>query len=110
MISIKAEHQKQIRPNLHDPTYNELHEKIIELIDWTLEKYGTIATKIKNNQQNEQDVIIDDIIEELEKEREVAISKKNKALLKDKGWKYSEEENTYDCILFIIRESTSKVY
>ena len=110
LLSIKAEHQKQIRPNLHHTTYNKLHEKIIELIDWTLEKYGTIATKIKNNQQNEQDVIIDDIIEELEKEREVAISKKNKALLKDKGWKYSEEEDTIDCILFIIRESTSKVY
>jgi len=110
LLSIKAEHQKQIRPNLHHITYNKLHEKIIELIDWTLEKYGTIATKIKNNQQNEQDVIIDDIIEELEKEREVAISKKNKALLKDKGWKYSEEEDTIDCILFIIRESTSKVY
>ena len=47
LISIKAEHQKQIRPNLHHPTYNERHEKIIELIDWTLKKYGTIATNIK---------------------------------------------------------------
>jgi hypothetical protein len=27
-----------IHPNLH-PTYNERHEKIIELIDWTLKKY-----------------------------------------------------------------------
>ena len=71
MISIKAEHQKQIRPNLHDPTYNELHEKIIELIDWTLEKYGTIAINIKNNQQNEQDVIIEDIIQELDKKRKI---------------------------------------
>ena len=54
MISIKAEHQKQIRPNLHDPTYNELHEKIIELIDWTLEKYQA-GTNIKiTNQQNEE--------------------------------------------------------
>ena len=35
LLSIKAEHQKQIRPNLHHPTYNERHEKIIELIDWT---------------------------------------------------------------------------
>ena len=38
LLSIKAEHQKRIRPNLH-PTYNERHEKIIEMIDWTLEKY-----------------------------------------------------------------------
>ena len=39
LLSIKAEHQKRIRPNLHHPTYNERHEKIIELIDRTLEKY-----------------------------------------------------------------------
>ena len=38
LLSIKDEHQKRIRPNLH-PTYNERHEKIIELIAWTLEKY-----------------------------------------------------------------------
>ena len=38
LLSIKAEHQKRIRPNLH-PTYNERHQKIIDLIDWTLEKY-----------------------------------------------------------------------
>ena len=80
LLSIKAEHQKQIRPNLHHPTYNERHEKVIELIDWNLEKYGTAATNIKNNQQNEQDVIIDNIIEELDKKREVAIKKKAKGL------------------------------
>ena len=28
LLSIKAEHKKRIRPNLH-PTYNERHEKII---------------------------------------------------------------------------------
>jgi hypothetical protein len=37
--SIKDEHQNQIRPNLHHPTYNERHEKIIEMIEWTLERY-----------------------------------------------------------------------
>ena len=31
-----------IHPNSH-PTYNEHHQKIIELIDWTLEKYITAA-------------------------------------------------------------------
>ena len=109
LLSIKAEHQEQIRPNLHHPTYNERHEKVIELIDWTSEKYGTAATNIKNNQHNEQDVIIDNIIEELEKKREVAISKKKRALLKDEGWKYGEEEDTIDYILFIIRELTGKL-
>ena len=31
LISIKAERQKMISPNAH-PTYNERHEKIIEMI------------------------------------------------------------------------------
>jgi hypothetical protein len=110
LLSIKAERQKRIRPNLHHPTYNERHEKIIELIDWTLEKYGT-AADIKNNQQNEQDVIIDNIIEELDKKRDIAINKKNKALLKDEVSIYRLEENTLDYILFIIRELTgNKLY
>jgi hypothetical protein len=45
LLSIKDEHQNQIRPNLHHPTYNERHEKIIEWIDWTLQKY---QAKIEN--------------------------------------------------------------
>jgi DNA-binding MurR/RpiR family transcriptional regulator len=64
LLSIKAERQKRIRPNLHHPTYNERHEKIIELIDWTLEKYNDNMEKIQ--QQNEQ-TIIDNIIDELTK-------------------------------------------
>ena len=49
LLSIRDERQRMIYPNCH-PTYNERHEKIIELIDWTLEKYrGTI----KETQQNE---------------------------------------------------------
>ena len=112
LLSIKAEHQKQIRPNLHHPTYNERHEKIIELIDWTLEKYKeTAATNIKKMKQNEeQDVIIDNIIEELDQKRDIAINKKNKALLKDEVSIYRLEENTLDYILFIIREFTGKLY
>ena len=47
LLSIKAEHQERIRPNLHS-TYNERHEKIIEMIDWTLEIYRTATpTNIK---------------------------------------------------------------
>ncbi|HEY6588274.1 MAG TPA: hypothetical protein VIY98_08270 [Nitrososphaeraceae archaeon] len=33
-----------IHPNSH-PTYNEHQQKIIEMIDWVLEKYKTIANK-----------------------------------------------------------------
>ena len=52
LSSIRDERQNMIRPNCH-PTYNERHEKIIELIDWTLEKYKTANTKM-TNQENEE--------------------------------------------------------
>ena len=95
-----------IHPNSH-PTYNERHEKIIELIDWTLEKYRTAVTNIKKkNQQNEEEIIIDNIIEELDKKREIAINKMKKALLKDEVSIYRLEENTLDYVLFRIRELT----
>ena len=62
------------------------------------------------NQQNEH-VIIDNIIEELDKKRDIAINKKKKALLKDEVSIYRLEENTLDYILFRIRELTgNKLY
>ena len=79
------------------------------MIDWTLDKYKTAVNTQKMNQQNEQ-VIIDNIIEELDKKREIAINKKQKAVLKDETLKYSEEEDTIDYIIFIINESTGKLY
>ena len=96
LLSIKTERQKMIHPKSH-PTYNERQQKIIEMIDWTLEKY-TVALDTQN--MNEQ-VIIDNIIEELDKKREIAINKKQKAVLKDEMLKYSEEEDTIDYIIFI---------
>src|SRR5215208_5725860 len=104
LLSLRDERQKMIRPNCH-PTYNERHEKIIELIDWTLEKY---RTRIKETQQNEQ-VIIDNIIEKLDKKREIAINKMKKAILKDEVSIYSLEENTIDYVLFRIRELTVRL-
>jgi hypothetical protein len=77
------------------------------LIDWALEKYK--ANMEKTQQQNEQ-TIIDNIIEELDKKREIAINKKNKALLKDEVSIYRLEENTLDYTLFIIRELAGKLY
>jgi hypothetical protein len=113
LLSIKAERQNMIHPNSH-PTYNERHQKIVELIDWTLEKYKEAAdTNIKTkNQKNEEQkvIIIDNIIEELDKKREIAINKKNKALLRDELSVYRLEENTLDYVLFIIREVTGKLY
>ncbi|HEY6657325.1 MAG TPA: hypothetical protein VIZ62_02230 [Nitrososphaeraceae archaeon] len=108
LLSIRDDHQKMIHPNSH-PTYNERHQKIIELIDWTQEKYRTANIK-ENNQQNEEAIIIDNIIEELDKKREVAINKKKEAQLRDEVSIYRLEENTLDYILFIIRELTGKLY
>ena len=107
--SIKAEHQKRIRPNLH-PAYNERHEKIIELIDWTLDKHKADNIKIKNQYNEEAITIIDNIIEELDRKRDIAINKRKKALLKDEVSIYSLEENTMDYVLFRIRELTGKYY
>jgi hypothetical protein len=106
LLSIIDERQKMIRPNCH-PTYNERHENIIELIDWTLEKY---KMNMENTQQENEQVIIDNIIQELDKKREIAINKKKKALLKDEVWKYGEEEDAIDYVLFRIREGTGKLY
>ena len=52
---------------------------------------------------NEQ-AIINNIIQELDKKRKIAINKKKRAILKDETWKYSEEEDTIDYILFLINE------
>ena len=45
------------------------------MIDWPLDKY---KDNIKKVQQNEQPVIINNIIEELDKKRDIAIHKKKK--------------------------------
>ena len=80
MVSIRNERQKMIRPNCH-PTYNERHEKIIELIDWTLEKYR--ANMEKNTQpQNDEQVIIDNIIEELDKKERYSYKQKATSSIK----------------------------
>ena len=95
-----------IHPNSH-PTYNERHQKIIEMLDWTLEKYKAAANTKKMNEQ----VIINNIIEELDKKRDIAINKKKKARLKDEVSIYRLEENIIDYVLFRIRESTgNKLY
>ena len=48
-------------------------------------KETTAADNIKNNQQNEEAIIIDSIIGELDKKRDIVINKKKKDLLKDEG-------------------------
>src|SRR5688500_488300 len=91
-----------IYPNCH-PTYNERHQKIIEIIDWTLEKY---KANMQNTQLNEEQVIIDDIIKQLDKKRNIAIHKMKQAMLKDEVSMYKLEETTLDYVLFKICELT----
>jgi len=105
LLSIKTERENMIHPKSH-PTYNERHQKIIEMIDWTMNKYKIAVDTQKMNQQ----AIIDNIIEELDRKREVAINKKQKTLLKDEVLEYGEEEDTIDYVLFRICESTGKMY
>ena len=62
-----------IHPNSHS-TYNERQQKIIEIIDWIYDKYKAALNTQKMNEQE----IIDNIIEELEKKREIVIHKKQK--------------------------------
>ncbi|HEX7141742.1 MAG TPA: hypothetical protein VF222_04620 [Nitrososphaeraceae archaeon] len=71
--------------------------------------FGEIAANTKKNQQNEA-ILIDNIIEELDKKRDIAINKMKKALLKDEVSVYRLEENTLDYILFIIREGTGRLH
>jgi hypothetical protein len=105
LLSIKTERQEMIHPN-SPPTYNERHQKIIEMIDLTMDKYKTAVNTQKMNQQ----VIIDNIIEELDRKRNITINKKQKTLLKNEVVEYGEEEDAIDYILFIIREVTGKLY
>ena len=44
LLSIRAELQKMIHFKSH-PIYNECQQKIIEMIDWVLEKFKTTANK-----------------------------------------------------------------
>jgi hypothetical protein len=44
LLSIRTERQERIHPNSH-PTYNEHQQKIIDMIDWTLEVYINLYQK-----------------------------------------------------------------
>ena len=64
LLSIRAERQEMIHPNSHS-TYNERQQKIIELINWVLQKYKVATDTQKINEQ----VIIDNIIGELDNKK-----------------------------------------
>jgi hypothetical protein len=100
LLSIRDDRQRMIYPSC-DPKYNQRHQKIIELIDWTLENYK--ANMENTQQKNEQEIIIDNIIKELDKKRDLIRNKMKKAMLKDEVSIYRLEETTLDNVIFIIR-------
>ena len=63
LLSLRFECQKMIKPNCH-PTYNESHEKIIAMIDWTLDKYRSILNQQQRREIGEEreKLILDNII------------------------------------------------
>lgn len=112
LVSIRDEHQKMIRPNCHS-TYNETYEKIIEMIDLILEKYrsanqGKENNLLRKNKEKEQ-LWIDNILEDLDQKREMAITNIKKSMWKDEVNRYREEERTLDYMLFIIRDFAGKL-
>jgi hypothetical protein len=65
---------------------------------------------MENTQQkNEQEVIIDNIMEEPDKKRDIARNKMKKAMLKDEVSIYRLEETTLEYVIFIIRELTDRL-
>ncbi|HEX2405634.1 MAG TPA: hypothetical protein VHJ38_00380 [Nitrososphaeraceae archaeon] len=122
LLFIRDQYQKIRLNSDHSPISNERYEKIIEMIDHTLEKYKE-AINNKNNiqqqhqqQQNEYEeeekellIVINNIFNELDKKRKIAINKNHKDLSRDQIESYRLEETTLDYILYIILEFAGKL-
>jgi hypothetical protein len=65
--------------------------------------------RVRIKETHKAQVIIDNIIEELDKKRDIAIHKKKQALLKVEVSMYRLEEAIIDNVLFRIRECTGKL-
>ncbi len=117
LLSIRDQYQK-ITLNSDHLISNERYEKIIEIIDHTLEKYKEAVNNenIIQQQQNEYEeeekellIIINSIFNELDKKRKIAINKNDKDLLRDQIESYRLEETTLDYILYITLEFAGKL-
>src|SRR5688500_10362898 len=112
LLSIRDQYQK-IRLYLDHPISNERYEKIIEIIDYTSKKYKEAVNKENNIQQQYQNeyeeeekellIIINNISNELDKKRKIAINKNDKDL-RDEIETCRLEETTLDYMLYIILE------
>jgi|SRR5215211_9445040 len=80
LLSYRTECQKTIERNSHQhPTFLERYQKIIEMIDWTLERYRVVIHRNKiQQQQNESDLVIKTELEKnLMKKEKLPYSKIN---------------------------------
>ena len=119
LLSIRDQYQKIRLNSDHSPISNERYEKIIEMIDHTLEKYKEAVNNENNiqQQQNEYEeeekellIIINNIFKELDKKRKIAINKNDdKDLLRDQIESNRLKETTLDYILYIILEFAGKL-
>jgi fructose-1,6-bisphosphatase len=121
LLSIRDQYQK-IRLNSDYPTSNERYEKIIEMIDHTLKQYkeavnneNNIPQQQQQQQQNEYEeeekellIIINNIFNEIDRKRKIAINKNDKDL-RDQIESYRLEETTLDYILYIILDFAGKL-
>ena len=117
LLSIRDQYQKIILNSDHLIS-NERYEKIIEIIDHTLEKYKEAVNNenIIQQQQNEYEeeekellIIINNIFNELDKKRKITINKNDKDLLRDQIESYRLKETTLDYILYITLEFAGKL-
>jgi hypothetical protein len=106
LLSYRDECQKTIERNSHQhPTFLERYQKIIEMIDWTLERYRIIIHRNKIQQQYEEDVvIINRIREELDKKRKIARNNITQSELRDVVAIYRLKETTIEDVLGEIGE------
>ena len=120
LLSIRDQYHK-IRLNSDHLISHERYEKIIEIIDYTLEKYKETVTNENNIQQQQQEneyeeeekellIIINNIFKELDKKRKIAINKNDdKDLLRDRIESNRLKETTLDYLLYIILEFAGKL-
>jgi hypothetical protein len=95
LLSIRKE-QKSIIGQSINPVYNEFQEKLIEIID------GILVNITQFN--NEDDDAIDNIIDELQRQKDIVMYKKKKSLSRIERLKHRLEEECINYLFYIIND------
>jgi hypothetical protein len=98
ILSYRAQNQNTIDKNSHaHPAFLETYQKIIEMLDWFLERYRSIQQQ--DYQQNDL-VTINKIREELYEKKKIARNNLELCDTRDEVDMYRLEETTIKNILF----------